>query len=135
MALSPPFLKTLVTGGAGFIGSNLAVQLLRSGHDVVILDNLLSGHRINLRDVDCQFVEGDIYPTHIARLFPDGDKVEFLLIAKSKVRDGGPDDFFIMKDKVTIRLYRRFAAEHPQLTKADLGGADDRDRGFDRFRV
>jgi nucleoside-diphosphate-sugar epimerase len=53
-------LKTLVTGGAGFIGSNLAALLRMEGHDVVVLDNLLSGHRINLKGLDCEFVEGDV---------------------------------------------------------------------------
>jgi len=52
--------KALVTGGAGFIGSNLARTLLERGHEVVVLDNLLSGHRHNLQGLDVQFVEADV---------------------------------------------------------------------------
>jgi nucleoside-diphosphate-sugar epimerase len=54
--------KVLVTGGAGFIGSNLADQLIRSGAKVVIIDNLITGFRENLEEIagDFDFVEGDI---------------------------------------------------------------------------
>ncbi len=38
-------MRLLVTGGAGYIGSIVASQLLRGGHDVVVLDNLQQGHR------------------------------------------------------------------------------------------
>jgi UDP-glucose 4-epimerase len=38
-------MKLLVTGGAGYIGSIVAAQLLASGHEVVVLDNLERGHR------------------------------------------------------------------------------------------
>ncbi|MEA2684486.1 MAG: UDP-glucose 4-epimerase [Chloroflexota bacterium] len=38
-------MKVLVTGGAGFIGSNLADQLVEDGHDVVVVDDLSSGKR------------------------------------------------------------------------------------------
>ena len=41
-------LKALVTGGAGFIGSNLVKVLVEHGHDVSVLDNLTSGYRENL---------------------------------------------------------------------------------------
>jgi len=44
-------MKALVTGGAGFIGSHLAELLLRSGHEVVVVDNLNSGRLKNLEDL------------------------------------------------------------------------------------
>ena len=49
----------LVTGGAGFIGSNLVDLLRHRGHTVTVIDNLSSGYRANLR-LDVRFVEGDI---------------------------------------------------------------------------
>ena len=41
-------MKLLVTGGAGFIGSNLALELERQGHGVTVVDNLLTGNKNNL---------------------------------------------------------------------------------------
>ena len=41
--------RILVTGGAGFIGSNLCDALIRQGHDVLCVDNLFSGSRDNIR--------------------------------------------------------------------------------------
>lgn len=41
-------MKFLVTGGCGFIGSNLVEHLVKSGHQVLVLDNLLSGKRENI---------------------------------------------------------------------------------------
>ncbi len=49
----------LVTGAAGFIGSNLARTLLDLGQEVVVLDNLSTGSRHNL-DPRARFIEGDI---------------------------------------------------------------------------
>lgn len=43
-------MRVLVTGGAGFIGSNLARQLQRDGHEVVVLDDFSSAHWTNLKD-------------------------------------------------------------------------------------
>ena len=54
-------MKVLVTGGAGFIGSNLVKQLLHDGNDVAVLDNLMSGYRENLDPFpDVRFIEGDV---------------------------------------------------------------------------
>ena len=54
--------KVLVTGGAGFIGSNLADELIKKGAKVVILDNLVTGFRENLEEIngDFEFIEGDL---------------------------------------------------------------------------
>jgi UDP-glucose 4-epimerase len=54
--------KVLVTGGAGFIGSNLAEELIRQGAKVVIIDNFVTGFRENLEEIkgDFEFVEGDL---------------------------------------------------------------------------
>ena len=54
--------KYLVTGGAGFIGSNLVRHLLQNDHQVVVLDNYATGKRENLDDVapQIEIIEGDI---------------------------------------------------------------------------
>ncbi|TDE04539.1 SDR family oxidoreductase [Flavobacterium hiemivividum] len=56
--------KILITGGAGFIGSNLCEYFLSKGHRVVCLDNFATGHRHNLKDCidnpNFQLIEGDI---------------------------------------------------------------------------
>lgn len=54
-------MRYLVTGGAGFIGSNIAERLLKEGHFVRVLDNFSSGKRENLSFVtQYELIEGDI---------------------------------------------------------------------------
>lgn len=75
-------MKALVTGGAGFIGSNLAGQLLRDGHTVTILDNLSSGYRTNLASIPgARFVEGDIREERSVRGAMEHVEVVFHLAA------------------------------------------------------
>jgi UDP-glucose 4-epimerase len=55
-------MKYLVTGGAGFIGSHIVDALVANDHDVVVLDDLSSGHEKNLSKVlrRIEFIRGDI---------------------------------------------------------------------------
>ena len=55
--------KSIITGGAGFIGSNLTDHLVRIGHKVLVLDNFVSGKRSNLshhKKKDVKVVKIDI---------------------------------------------------------------------------
>jgi UDP-glucose 4-epimerase len=68
----------LVTGGAGFIGSHLAEELVRRGERVRVVDNLSTGKRQNLAHVpDVEFLEGDLADLDVARRAVDG--MEYVL--------------------------------------------------------
>ena len=75
---------TLVTGGAGFIGSNLADALLADGHEVRILDDLSAGLRSNVPD-GATFVEGDLCDAALVDDVMDGVEVVFHQGARGSV--------------------------------------------------
>lgn len=75
-------MKILVTGGAGFIGSNLVRQLLADGHNVAVLDNFLSGYRSNLIPFPkVRIIEGDIRDDAAVGKAVEGAEVVFHLAA------------------------------------------------------
>lgn len=53
-------MKYLITGGAGFIGSHIAHELLEQSADVRVLDNFSSGRRDNLKGLAVELIEGDL---------------------------------------------------------------------------
>ena len=61
----------LVTGGAGFIGSNIVERLLHDGHQVRVLDNFSNGKRENIREFEknshFELLEGDIRDLHMCQ--------------------------------------------------------------------
>ena len=71
-------MKYLVTGGAGFIGSNLVLELLKRGESVSVLDNFSTGRRGNIQNVldEIELIEGDIRaPSTVARAVAGVDYV------------------------------------------------------------
>ncbi len=60
-------MRTLVTGGAGFIGSHVVDMLLAAGHEVAVVDNLVSGVRSNLH-AQARFYEVDIVSPDLERV-------------------------------------------------------------------
>lgn len=63
-------LRTLITGGAGFVGSHLCRRLLAEGHDVICVDNLFTGRKENIRDLlnnpKFEFIRHDVtFPLHL----------------------------------------------------------------------
>ena len=75
-----------VTGGAGFIGSNLADSLVSRGHKVTIIDNLSMGKRSNLPP-NAEFFELDIASPEIDKVFEQGNfQIMYHLAAQMDVR-------------------------------------------------
>jgi nucleoside-diphosphate-sugar epimerase len=63
----------LVTGGAGFIGSHLAEELLRRGHRVRVVDSLITGKRSNLAAIPtAEFIQGDLAESNVAAAAAEG---------------------------------------------------------------
>ncbi|HWH43610.1 MAG TPA: SDR family oxidoreductase [Thermoleophilaceae bacterium] len=86
-------MRTLVTGGAGFIGSNLVDALIARGDEVTVVDNLTTGHRENLAEAGerARLVEADIRDAEAMRSAMDGVEVVFHLAAQIDVRKSVED--------------------------------------------
>lgn len=61
-------MKILVTGGAGFIGSHLTDAFIAQGHEVVVIDNLVTGRKENLNP-NAKFYETDIRSEQVTEIF------------------------------------------------------------------
>ena len=80
-------MRTLVTGGAGFIGSHLVDELIEDGHEVVVIDNLSTGKKENINP-KAEFHNVDICDMHIKGLCSmfEGVNVVFHTAAKARVQ-------------------------------------------------
>jgi UDP-glucose 4-epimerase len=83
-------MRALITGGAGFIGSHLAEELVRRGHRVALLDDLSTGTRENIEHLvardDVRFVKSTVLEEGIVRSLVDEADVVFHLAAAVKLR-------------------------------------------------
>ena len=73
--------KALVTGGAGFIGSNVVKYLLKKKWDIRVIDDLSTGYRCNLNELDVDFIHGDIRNDKIITQACEGIDIVFHLAA------------------------------------------------------
>src|ERR1700736_491991 len=77
-------MTVLVTGGAGYIGSHMALELLDGGEDVVVLDNLSTGFRWSV-PAEAQFVEGDIGDQALIARLVDQNAIDAIVHFAAKI--------------------------------------------------
>jgi UDP-glucose 4-epimerase len=112
--------RAVVTGGAGFIGSNLVDALVARGDDVVVIDDLSSGKR-EFVDRRASFVEGDIREGIDA----GGADVVFHLAAQADVQTSvrRPDHDAAVNVVGTVRVLEAARAAGAQVVFSSTGGA------------
>src|SRR3989344_2547410 len=77
-------MNILVTGGTGFIGSNLVAELAKSGHNVTVLDSYMLGSDENLTsDEKIEVVKGDIRDYELLKKLSEGTEIIFNQAAAS----------------------------------------------------
>ncbi|MBN1116453.1 MAG: NAD-dependent epimerase/dehydratase family protein [Bacteroidales bacterium] len=85
-------MKTFVTGGAGFIASNLADALLKQGNEVIVYDNLSTGQEMfiehNLANSKYTFIKGDVLDKELLHKKMQGCDTVFHFQANADVRGG-----------------------------------------------
>lgn len=104
-------MRTVVTGGAGFIGSHLVDLLISNGHEVVVIDNLSRGRVENLRDAEATgkltFVEADLLDVDFNEFLAEHTpEVIFHLAAQIDVRASVADPLHDAETNIlsTIRI-------------------------------
>ncbi len=119
-------MKLLVTGGAGFIGSNVVDAYLNAGHDVIIVDDLSTGKKENLNP-KAKFYQMDILDDKLQQVMQD-EKIEVVNhhAAQIKVKASLEDPYFDVKVNVLgsvllLDLCRR--ANIRKVVYASSGGA------------
>jgi UDP-glucose 4-epimerase len=102
-------MKCLVTGGAGFIGSNLVDELIKDGHEVIVIDNLVSGKEENINP-KTEFHNLDICDMNVRGLCHmfDGVDVVFHTAALARVQPSidNPIDFNNVNVNGTLNLLK-----------------------------
>tara|TARA_Y100000589_G_C27151445_1_gene629100 strand:+ start:524 stop:1456 length:933 start_codon:yes stop_codon:yes gene_type:complete len=77
-------MRALVTGGAGFIGGHIARDLLKRGHEVVVVDNLRTGDKRNLKGIK-NFFNLDVGNDNLSSIFKDNYDIIYHFAGQSSV--------------------------------------------------
>jgi UDP-glucose 4-epimerase len=116
--------RVLVTGGAGYLGSVCAAHLVHTGHEVIVLDDLSTGHRDAVPD-GCRFVQGDVAEA-AAPILAEGVDGVLHFAAKSLVGESmeHPDRYWRGNVITTFRLLEAMrAAGTPRLVFSSTAAA------------
>ena len=101
-------MKSIVTGGAGFIGSNLVDKLVSLGHKVTVIDNLKTGRLSNLKKSEkkIKFIKADITKGNLDNYFKNHDYV-FHLAGLADIVPSIKNPYFYLDTNVngTIKVF------------------------------
>lgn len=99
-------LRTMVSGGAGFIGSGLTRQLVKLGADVTVLDSFVSGKMEYLEGTPVRIVRGDICDKKVVAECMKDQEIVYHLAALPFIPDCyvNPEDFFKVNVEGSINL-------------------------------
>lgn len=116
-------MKALVTGGAGFIGSNLVRLLLKNNYSVNVLDNLSTGYQKNLDRLDVKFIQGDVCDPVLVEDAIQGAEVVFHLAAsvgrqKSLTNPQRDSEVNLIGTTNVLEAARRFGVERVVYTSS-----------------
>ena len=114
----------LVTGGAGFIGSHLAEELVKRGHRVRVADALVTGKRSNLDHLSgVEFLEGDLADLPFARQAVDGVDVVLHQAAIPSVPRSVADPLTSHRSNVEATLNVLVAARDARISRLVFAGS------------
>lgn len=94
-------MRTLVTGGAGFIGSSLTEELLRRGHNVAVIDNLSAGKKERVPE-EAGFIEGDLKDEDFVLNTVKGFDLIFHLAANPDVAEGAENTKLHLNENLMV---------------------------------
>jgi len=121
-------MRVLVTGGAGFIGSQFVRRLVESGDQVAVLDKLTyAGNRANLEGVDHEFHQGDIADADAVARAAEGVEAIVNFAAETHVDRSimGPAEFIltdVLGTQVLLDYARQHGIRHLQVSTDEVYG-------------
>jgi UDP-glucose 4-epimerase len=117
-------MRALVTGGAGFIGSNLVDRLIAEDYEVVVVDDLSTGKKQNLNE-KAKFYPLDLRSASLREVFKDKVDVVFHFAAQARVRVSLEDPMYDAGVNINgaVNLLEASRGEVEKIVYASSGGA------------
>ena len=115
-------MRCLVTGGAGFIGSNLALEFEQKGHEVIVVDNFSTGYMDNIKGFNGRVINADV-----SKPFEIKDKLDVIFHQAAITNPRYLNDEELMRQningfKLMIKLAKKHKAKLIYASSASLYG-------------